>query len=104
MTADSSVQALRPTYSLDGAWIAYVAGSGSVPDLRLMRPDGSENHLIYRSASSANLFDPSWSPDGQWIAFTSGLGIAVIHPDGTGFKMLVDSAFNENPAWGPALK
>ena len=94
---------LRPAFSKDGAWIAYVSGLGSVSDLRVMRPDGLDNHSIFTTPDQGLGF-PVWSPNGQWIAFTYALGIAIIHPDGTGFKVLVDSAFNETPAWGPALK
>ena len=103
LTSDSSVQAVFPAFSKDGAWIAYVSGLGSVSDLRVMRPDGLDNHSIFTTPDQGLGF-PVWSPNGQWIAFTYALGIAIIHPDGTGFKMLVDSAFNETPAWGPALK
>jgi Tol biopolymer transport system component len=56
---------------------------------------------------------PAWSPDGSMIAFAEGAGanfgshtnparIAVIHPDGTGFRYLTSDKENAGyPSWSP---
>ncbi|MGE5126362.1 MAG: BamA/TamA family outer membrane protein [Betaproteobacteria bacterium] len=52
-----------PRFSPDGAWIAYTSGTLTrFPQLRLMRPDGSEDHpLVLRNGGSGL----AWTPDGR---------------------------------------
>jgi Tol biopolymer transport system component len=56
-----------PRFSPDGAWIAYSSSSLTrFPCIRLMRPDGSEDHELARRNSGSSL---SWTPDGRGIVF-----------------------------------
>lgn len=62
--------------------------------------DGSISPFVTGTTAAA---DPSWSPDGQWILFDGPLGVYIIHPDGTG-RRLVNSSGDVNPsqpAWAP---
>ena len=60
-----------PAWSPDGRRIAFCrsASSTGVPDLYVMRSDGS--HVRRLTASPASDCQPQWSPDGAWIAFAS---------------------------------
>lgn len=45
--------------------------------------------------------EPSWSPDGQWIAITVPDGIGRVHPDGSGFELIIDSPGAREPSYSP---
>ncbi len=98
----ASDDALNPAYSPDGSWIAYEGGPGYATNLRLVHPDGSDEHSIFATGDVTTVHDPSWSPDGQSLVFSYILNIATIHADGTGLTVLTDSAQNFDPDWGPA--
>ena len=55
---------------------------------------------------------PAWSPSGEWIAYFYGDGVRVVHPDGTGGRMIIKLGhagfiirrqleFRELPVWSP---
>ena len=55
---------------------------------------------------------PAWSPSGEWIAYFYGNGVRVVHPDGTGAKMIAklpragfiirrQLEYRELPVWSP---
>jgi Tol biopolymer transport system component len=55
---------------------------------------------------------PAWSPSGEWIAYFHGDGVRVVHPDGTGGRMIIKLGhagfiirrqleFRELPVWSP---
>jgi TolB protein len=59
---------LDVTWSPDGAWIAFVTfgeppATGRVPNLWVVRPDGTDETLVGAGLS------PVWSPDGARLAF-----------------------------------
>lgn len=104
LTTDALNGAFRAAWSPDGAWIAYASGPGVLTNLRLVHPDGADDHAILQTPDSLAVDGPSWSPDGKSLVFSYGLGIATIHADGTGLQVLTDSAFNADPDWGPAIQ
>jgi dipeptidyl aminopeptidase/acylaminoacyl peptidase len=57
---------LDPAWSPDGQWIAFARWSDP-RGLYLIRPDGSDEHLLY---GATQIRTPAWSPDGEWIAFS----------------------------------
>ena len=93
----SGVYALAPTWSPDGARIAFERGA----DIWLMNADGSgqanitaDLHLVATT--------PAWSPDGTRIAFTGTdeqSDIWVIRPDGTGLANLTNTPRGVQERW-----
>jgi Tol biopolymer transport system component len=56
-----------PRFSPDGAWVAYASRTLSrYPEIRLARPDGSEDHRLALRNGGSGL---SWTPDGREIVY-----------------------------------
>jgi TolB protein len=68
-----------------------------------MNADGSNIHRI--SFGNGRYGTPVWSPRGDLIAFTkfdaSQFYIGVMHPDGSGERLLTQSFLVEGPTWAP---
>lgn len=59
----------QPAWSPTNEWIAYVRLLDGNRDIRVIRPDGSGDRLLFRGG-----LDPAWSPDGQHVAFSRFTG------------------------------
>jgi TolB protein len=106
-----------PSFSPSGDRVAFTTGFSAFLHNGLMvtSREGSNRWLIYDDLAH-NTVAPSWSPRGDLIAFGSGgafagfLGqnaqqisnIAVVAPDGSGFRLLTKSEGNNGfPSWSP---
>lgn len=105
-----------PTFAPSGDRVAFTTGFSAFLHNGLMvtSTDGSNRWLIYDDLEH-NTVAPSWSPLGNLIAFGSGgafagsLGqsrqisnIAVVAPDGSGFRLLTKTEGNNGfPSWSP---
>jgi Tol biopolymer transport system component len=103
----------RPAFSPDGRRIAFPGPVGDDSDgrygLYLVNMDGS--HLQRLTEPEVADFDPAWSPDGAWLAFSRDrrgdldpltcCAIAIIRPDGTGFRLVPGTTGGSFPAWSP---
>jgi TolB protein len=93
-----------PTWSPDGAQIAFMSIRSGNPDIYVMNADGSNVRQI--TDHPANDIWPEWSPDGERIAFPSrrdgNFEIYVINVDGTNLQRLTNTPGHEDfPTWSP---
>jgi Tol biopolymer transport system component len=93
MNADGSDQrklayGASPTWSPDGAWIAFVVGRDHGADLWKMHPDGTGLTQLTHSTGSDQL--PTWSPKGSRVAFLRENAIYAVNSDGTGTSVVAE--------------
>jgi TolB protein len=104
----SSAFEFDPSWSPDGAQIAYRSERGDDSEIWLMNADGSGRHRLTRGLS------PAWSPDGSKIAYASpgdipcppghGLrctGVSIMNADGSGQHRVPHTDGGEYPSWSP---
>ncbi len=71
-----------PTWSPDGAWVAYINGAKDAPwTLNKIRVGGSSPTVILTGISP--FARPQWSPDGRWIVCQTPDGLKLIAAEGT---------------------
>ena len=87
-------------------WIVYQGTTPSGSDsIFLMRPDGSDNHLVATDLPGLNQHHPDWSPDGTRIAFqdddVASYRIWAMDADGSNVHEIVTDphAYNDLPWW-----
>jgi len=92
-----------PCYSPDSSQIVFNSDRGGSQQLYAMNADGGNIHRI--SFGNGRYGTPVWSPRGDLIAFTkfdtSTFYIGVMHPDGSGERLLTQSFLVEGPTWAP---
>jgi Tol biopolymer transport system component len=75
-----------------------------------MRPDGTDQHLLYNGRANLPAFKPQFSPDGKEILFgcfspiTGSNDICVMNADGSSVIDIISTPdLSENyPSWGVA--
>ena len=101
-TATATID-VSPCYSPDGNQIVYISDRGGKPQIYVRDTSGGEGTRI--SFSPGRYDNPIWSPRGDLIAFTRQKGntfyIGVMHPDGSGERMLDSGYLLEGPTWCP---
>ena len=92
-----------PCFSPDGKYIVFNSDRGGTQQLYVMDADGANVRRL--TFSKGRYATPVWSPRGDWIAFTKfsadGFYIGVVHPDGTGERMVASGHLVEGPTWSP---
>jgi len=90
-----------PTFSPDGAQIAYFDGGGDVDNtLRVINADGSGVRVVI-DQEFGHVNDLAWSPDGSRLVFHApyGGGIWTVGVDGSGLTEVSQSG--AAPRWSP---
>lgn len=71
----------------------------------IVNADGSELIELLPDRRGGGKANPAWSPDGEWIAFHHNGKISIVHPDGTGLRVLWTSLIYpycaDQPQWSP---
>jgi Tol biopolymer transport system component len=91
-----------PAWSPDGQWIAIAKGLGElwIPcGIYLVRPDGSDLHLVFSPGPRIDMLDVCWSPDGEWFGFNTCREIFKIRTNGDSFVRLTFSGENYTCTW-----
>ena len=91
-----------PCYSPDGSQIVFNSDRGGDQQLYIMGAGGGGAKRI--SFGNGQYATPVWSPRGDLIAFTrlgSSFAIGVMHPDGSGERILSESFDVEGPTFCP---
>jgi TolB protein len=96
---------VSPCYSPDGSQIVFNSDRGGDQQLYVMGAGGGGGKRI--SFGSGRYATPVWSPRGDLIAFTrfggesGGFSIGVMHPDGSGERILSEGFSVEGPTFAP---
>ena len=100
---DSGAIDTSPCFSPDGSQITFNSDRDGSPQLYIMAASGGGARRI--SFGSGQYGSPVWSPRGDLIAFTriggAGFSIGVMHPDGTGERILTQGFTVESPSFCP---
>ena len=102
---DSGAIDVSPCYSPDGSQIVFNSDRDGDQQLYVMGSGGGGAKRI--SFGRARYATPVWSPRGDLIAFTRFAGeqgnfaIGVMHPDGSGERILSESFSVEGPTFAP---
>src|SRR4029077_11582264 len=97
--------ALPPCYSPDGSQIVFNSDRGGDQQLYVMGAGGGGAKRI--SFGSGRYATPVWSPRGDLIAYTrfggeaGNFSIGVMHPDGSGERILSEGFSVEGPTFAP---
>jgi TolB protein len=96
---------VSPCYSPDGSQIAFASDRGGDQQIYVMGSGGGDAKRI--SYGSGRYATPVWSPRGDLIAFTRYAGetanfaVGVMHPDGSGERILSEGWLVEGPTFAP---
>jgi Tol biopolymer transport system component len=87
VTSRANPSEYAPTWSPDGAWLAFWHIDGKKIRLAKVRSGSGETPVDL--AECWNRTVPAWSPTGEWIAYHDGASqLALVSPDGKAFRKL----------------
>lgn len=104
LTQSGSID-VSPCYSPDSSQIAFASDRGGDQQIYVMGAGGGGAKRI--SFGDGRYATPVWSPRGDLIAFTrysgdnANFSIGVMHPDGSGERLLSEGWLVEGPTFAP---
>lgn len=107
VTSDAAAE-FDPSLSPDGGRIAYrhQTSDDRSTDIFVIGADGNDARNVSGDDATPD-WGPAWSPDGAWVAWNTaadaqvGFDLGLVHPDGTGRKVIKPGVYVEYPAWSP---
>jgi Tol biopolymer transport system component/DNA-binding winged helix-turn-helix (wHTH) protein len=88
----------EPTWSPDGAWIAYSSDRGGKSHIWVQST--TEENPVRLTSAAENDWQPAWSPDSKYVAFRSerdGGGLYIVPSRGGAERRIAD--FGYRPQW-----
>ncbi len=104
----------HPTWSPDGKLIIFNDASFNpfpIESIWTIKPDGSDQHVLYQGTQHTGGVKPWFSPDGKKILFTCvtygrvrNEDLCIMNADGTGIVYITNTpgVFENIPSWGTA--
>jgi len=103
----------HPTWSPDGKLIIFNDASWNpypIESIWIMKPDGTDRHVLYQGTERTGHVKPWFSPDGTKILFACGGfrpyngDLCIMNADGTGVVNITNSPgiLEGIPSWGTA--
>jgi len=90
---------VKPSWSPDGKWIAFLNESGTQGDIYLIRSDGIDLRRLTDSSDISRDGNLVWSPDGKQLAYSAhrdgNIEIYVMNADGSNQQRLTNTSVNE---------
>ncbi len=89
-----------PTWSPDGAWLAFRPNPRGTVHGLMKVPVGRPRDVVVIRPTPGRWWLPRWSPDGKWITIQLPEGFGVISPDGARSKILYKGEVDWRSACG----
>lgn len=97
-----NTNAVAPSWSPDGKWIAYISNKLTDPGIFIASADFSEKYLVFAPPPATSMYTmaPSFSPDSKWLTFATTDGsIWICDITGNGAKRLTGPGLDLAPSW-----
>jgi Tol biopolymer transport system component len=96
-TVEESYWHIRPSWSPDGAWIAFTVTLQDSPGVCLVDSSGANVRQLVEGEGIGT----TWSPDSRWIAFSRAGSLYKVTVNGDSLTELSTPVSAIRPAWSP---